>query len=52
MDPINVYFAPQSFRIAIGEEDGEKLVNYIFHAMDKLPTNGVLKLKLSQTEKD
>ncbi|MEQ8167718.1 MAG: hypothetical protein ABRQ38_02390 [Candidatus Eremiobacterota bacterium] len=46
MKPINVYFPPKSLRIAIGEDDAENLVNYIFHALDHLDTNQVLRLRL------
>ncbi|HPZ10307.1 MAG TPA: hypothetical protein PL110_19610 [Candidatus Eremiobacteraeota bacterium] len=46
MKPINVYFPPRSLRIAIGDEDAEDLLNYIFHALECLELNQVLKLRL------
>jgi hypothetical protein len=46
MKPINVYFPPKSLRIAIGEDDAENLVNYIFHALEHLEINQVLRLRL------
>lgn len=50
MKPVNVYFTPKSIRIAIGEEEAEKLVNYIFQALDNIRVNQVLQLKLSDVD--
>jgi len=50
MKPINVYVPPRSMRIALGDEDAEKLIHYVFQALDKLDINQVLKLSLSDVD--
>lgn len=50
MDPINVYFTPKSLRIAAGEKDAASLINYIFHALDNMKINQVLRVRLSDID--
>ena len=50
MKPVNVYFTPRSIRIAIGEKEGEKLVKYIFHALENIELNQVLRLRLADVD--